>query len=158
MANPKRGEVELELAGDTYTLKFSTSVLAELEHACGGRAVDDFLVGGGNLPVHFVQNAIFLALRQFNRRSSITLKHTARLMDNAMDADEKAYMRMLIAVYTGIMSCRGAKREEMDRVVKIIRRDMDDDFVVEDDDQTAEGGAEESDGPLLARLRSTGTT
>lgn len=44
MANPKRGEVSLEVEGKAYTLKFSTNAICELEDR-SGKGINEFAQG-----------------------------------------------------------------------------------------------------------------
>lgn len=79
MANPKRGEVALDVGDQTYKLSFSVSALCELEDALDMSVakIGELLSDPANLRMDTVRKVIWAALR--DHHEEIDIKQAGKL-------------------------------------------------------------------------------
>ena len=77
MANPKRGEVSVEIGGESRMLVYDYNAICELEELCGGKSIA-YIFGFGDeeqlrerVGFSVIRKAVFIGLKRKNK--SVTL-------------------------------------------------------------------------------------
>lgn len=86
MANPQRGEVELKVGAETYTLRLSNNAICTLEGLFGGEAIGEILSRLSSRTV--VRAALYAALSEHHPKT--TLDAVGDLMDQDAEATGNA--------------------------------------------------------------------
>lgn len=139
MANPRRGEVEVELGGETHTLVFNFNAISEIEAAFGDRAIDDLFFRGS-----ISRRAIVEALRAglVKRHRRLTPKQVGELLDKTVDGSPEAYGLVLRAVLRGLMSANGISDEKVQELDEALEAAIEGDGAKDDKPgPTGESGA-----------------
>ncbi|KKN71041.1 hypothetical protein LCGC14_0424580 [marine sediment metagenome] len=117
MTISKRGEIDLELDGETYTMVFKYETLMAIEDAFGGTSIDDLFLSG-NISRSALAEGIRCGLEKGYRKK--TRKQIARLIGATVEDDENAYNKITRAVVKGVLIANGASKtqiEELDREI-----------------------------------------
>lgn len=117
MANPRRGEVEVELEGHNYVLVFDYNAISDIEAAFGDRSVDS-LFFSGSISRRALREAIRVGLEKKNRRH--TPKQVGRMLDATVANDPEAFARIMRAVITGLMAANGVAQEKIDNLDRML--------------------------------------
>lgn len=99
MANRERGEVDLTIAGQTYTMVLTTNALCELEDLMSSplrpMTYADVLMASKKGSTRAMRATFWASLRQYHRK--VTLEEAGSLMD-AADVDGKSFAEKLAAL------------------------------------------------------------
>ena len=113
MASLKRGRVDIELAGDPYTLVFNYGTLADIESEFGDKPIDSIYFNGEGLSRKAIIQGVRHGLTAKHR--AMSAKKVARLIAETIDDDEEAVGRITRAVLSGILGGSGASQDDLDR-------------------------------------------
>jgi hypothetical protein len=78
MANPLKGEVSIEVDGETYTLVYSLNTLCEIEDKLGGAVSDIASLGASGRRWNTLRTVFWAALQDYH--PEITLQQAGRMV------------------------------------------------------------------------------
>lgn len=118
MANPRRGEVDVELDGRTYTLAFDFNAIAEIEGAFGDRPINDIIFPDGKgVSARGLRESVRIGMQKKHRKP--TVQEAGRMIQATIDSDPAALTKIAQAVIRGVLSANGAT----DDLLKEIKSD-----------------------------------
>ena len=120
MTNSKRGEVEVELDGETLVMVFKYDTLMAIEEALGGRSIDELFLSG-NISRTALAEGVRCGLEKRYRKK--TRRQVAKMIGNSVDADEHAFKRISRAVIVGVLTANGASKEQIEELDRAIAED-----------------------------------
>ena len=141
MANFKKGEVEIQLADGSYTMRFDFNVLCTIEERLN-KSIDQ-LFFQGNISRLAIREAITVALKA--RHPNITAKKVGRLIEPSK------MQEYVVALFEGLAHANGQSEEDIEMMKQRISEETDDEIIdiVE---------VKEDDNPPLALTATTGTS
>jgi hypothetical protein len=113
MPNPRRGEVEIELAGTPYTLVFDWNAISEIEAAFNDRPIDQ-LFFAGSIGRRAIREAIRAGLARKYRPH--TAKQVGKLISETVEADPDAFEKIVKAVIKGLLAANGIAQDKIDEL------------------------------------------
>lgn len=117
-ANPRRGEVDVELDGRTYVLVFNFEAISQIEAAFGDRPIDEIFFSGA-ISRRALVEAIRAGLEKKNRKH--TSRQVAAMLDATVDkGGADAMAAIMRAVIRGLLSANGATQEKIDELDQIL--------------------------------------
>lgn len=134
MGNPYSGEVDLELGGEIYPLKFDWQTIAEIEARFNDRSIED-LFSGVSIPRRVLIESVRASMnRCLPRTRAKTSKAVADLISEGVKKDgTAAFVRIMKVVMGGVAASGGASAEAVRRLHQEI-----DDAQREDEDAQAD--------------------
>jgi len=110
MANARRGEVDLELGGETLALVFDFNAIAELEAKFDDRPINElFSSESGSPPMRVIREALRIGLDKRNRKR--TSNEVGRMIGEEIQKDSTALVRIITAIAEGIAGAFGKTGE-----------------------------------------------
>lgn len=122
MANPRRGEVDVELGGQPYTLVYDFNALSEIEAAFGDKSIDE-LFFAGNMSRRVLREAIRVGLERKYRKH--TPKQVGRMIGATLERDPKALAGLARAVVCGLLAASGVPAERIEQINRVLSGDED---------------------------------
>ena len=120
MANPRRGEVELELAGKPYVLVYDWNAISEIEAEFNDRPIDE-LFFSGKISRRAIREAVRAGLlRKYRPHTS---KQVGRMISETVEADGGAFERIVMAIVKGLMAANGVSAEKIAEVDEAVAND-----------------------------------
>lgn len=135
MASLKRGQVEIELAGESYTLVFNYGTLADIENEFSNKPIDSIYFSGEGISSKAVIQAVRHGMTAKHR--SMTAKKVGRLISETVEEDSEAINHITRAVLLGILGGKGAS----EKIIKQVKDELDG-IMEEAEIQEREGEAE----------------
>lgn len=117
MANPRRGEVDVEIGGETFTLVYDFNAISELESRFNDRPVNElFMSASGAVPARVIREALRIGMEKKNGRR--TPNDIGKMIGKAMDNDPEAYLKIVKAVTEGVFGAFGVTGQKDEEQAK----------------------------------------
>jgi hypothetical protein len=117
MANPRRGEVELDIGGETFSLVFDWNAISDIESKFGDRPVAElFKSDSGAVPARVLREALRVGLDKRNRKR--TSNEVGAMIADAVQKDPEAYERIVKAVVEGVFGAFGVTGQKAEGATK----------------------------------------
>ena len=111
MANARRGEVDLELGGETFSLVFDFNAISDLEAKFNDRPVNElFSSASGSIPMRVVREALRVGMERRGRKR--TSNEVGRMIGEELQKDATALPRIVAALVEGITGAFGKTGEQ----------------------------------------------
>lgn len=106
MANKKRGEVAVEIGGESRVLKLDFNALCMLEEISGKPATEVF--AEKNVGLKTIRDALYVGLVHRERR--LTREAVGRWVQDAIDSDSAALERLGTAIAEAVTAALGVEQ------------------------------------------------
>lgn len=167
MSNPYSGEVDLELDGEIYPLKFDWHTIADIEARFNDRSIDE-LFTGASVPRRVLIESVRAAMnRCLPRNRAKTSKNVADLISMGVAKEgTAAFIRIMKVVMGGVAASGGASADNIRRLHREIDAAQSEDEQAQAEydrreanrsNESEESDDEEIAGPSLQAL-ATGTS
>ena len=114
MGNARRGEVDLELGGESLTLVFDFNAISEIESQFGDRPINELLSSAsGSIPMRVVRESLRIGLDRRNRKR--TSKQVGTLIGDELQSDPAALPRIIMATAGGVAGAFGRSADDGDK-------------------------------------------
>lgn len=110
MANPRQGEIDLEIGGETFLLVFDYNTIAEIEGKFNDRPINElFSTASGAVPMRVIREALRAGMDRRNRKR--TSNEVGKMIGDAMRDDPGALVRIIKTVVEGVALAFGRTGE-----------------------------------------------